>query len=98
MLVVGCYNYHISDWKTPLRSHFIYFLSWKSIGFFQILPQVFNVQITAQLHSFHMLEKEWSKFSKLASKHMNWEKFKVFRLDLEKADEPEIKLPASIGS
>ena len=97
MLVVGCYNYHISDWKTPLRGHYIYFLSWKSIGFFQILPQVFNVQITAQLPSFHMLEKEWSKFSKQASS--TWtEKFKVFRLDLEKADEPEIKLPASIGS
>ena len=28
---------------------------------------------------------------------MNW-KFQMFRLDLEKAEEPEIKLPTSVGS
>jgi len=29
--------------------------------------------------------------------YMNWN-FQMFRLDLEKAEEPEIKLPTSIGS
>ena len=47
-----------------------------------------NVQTIAQLHSFHMLaiNSKWT------------EKFQMFKLDLEKAEEPEIKLPTSIRS
>ena len=43
---------------------------------------------TAQLHSFHMLaiNSKWT------------EKFQMFKLDLEKAEEPEVKLPTSVGS
>ena len=48
-----------------------------------------NTQPTTQLHSSHMLVKECSKFSK---------KFQMFKLVLEKAEEPEIKLPTSAGS
>ena len=57
-----------------------------------------NVQTTTQLHSFHMLTKEFSKFSKWVF-HSTWSKnFQMFKLDLEKAEEPEIKLPTSAGS
>ena len=28
--------------------------------------------------------------------HVNWE-FQIYKLDLEKAEEPEIKLPTSVG-
>ena len=57
-----------------------------------------NVQITTQLHSSHMLAKKCSKFSKLGFKSMSTENFQMLKLDLEKAEEPEIKLAASTGS
>ena len=57
-----------------------------------------NVQTIAQLHSFHMLTKECSKFSKPGFNKTWTVNFKIFKLDLEKAEEPEIKLPTSAGS
>ena len=57
-----------------------------------------NAQTTAQLHSSHMLAKQPSNFSKLGFNSMWTENFQMFKLDLEKAEEPEIKLPTSIGS
>ena len=50
-----------------------------------------NAQTTAQLHSSHMLAKP-------GFKSMRTENFQMFKLDLEKAEEPEIKLPTSPGS
>ena len=47
-----------------------------------------NVQTTAQLHSFHLLVRQWSKSFK----------FQKYKLSLEKAEEPEIKLPTFVGS
>ena len=57
-----------------------------------------NAQTTTQLHSSHTLPKECSKFSKLGFKSMWTKNFQIFKLDLEKAEETEIKLPTSIGS
>ena len=56
-----------------------------------------NVQTTAHLHSPHRLVKSCSKFSKpgFSTWTMN---FQMFKLALEKAEEPEIKLPTSSGS
>ena len=51
-----------------------------------------SVQTTAQLHSSHMLVKYCSKFSKPTVN------FQMFKLVLEKAEEPEIKLPTSAES
>ena len=57
-----------------------------------------NAQTIAQLHSSHMLVKKCSKFSK-PDFNTTWTiNFQVFKLDLEKAEEPEIKLPTSVGS
>ena len=53
-----------------------------------------NVQTTTQFHSFHMLTKKYFKFSKLGS-NSSWTENQMLKLDLEKAEEPEIKLPAS---
>ena len=50
-----------------------------------------NVQITAQLHTFHML-------AKLGFSSTSTEDFQMFKLAFEKGEEPEIKLPTSIGS
>ena len=57
-----------------------------------------DVQTTAQLYSFHMLAKYCSKFSKWAFNILWTLNFQMFKLDLEKAEEPEIKLPISGGS
>ena len=49
-------------------------------------------------HSFHMLAKECSKFSKLGFNSTWTKNFQIFKLDLEKEEEPEIKLPTTAGS
>ena len=52
-----------------------------------------NAQTTTQVHSSHKLVKQCSKFSK-ASFNNTWiVNFQMFKLDLEKTEEPEIKLP-----
>ena len=57
-----------------------------------------NAQTTAQLHSSDTLVKWCSKFSKQGFNNMWTMNFQIFKLDLEKAEEPAIKLPTSIGS
>ena len=57
-----------------------------------------NVQTTTRLHSSHMISKECSKFSNPGFSSTWAVNFQMFKLDLEKADEPEIKLPTLIGS
>ena len=55
-----------------------------------------NVQTTTQLYSSHTVAKKYSKFSKPGiSRTVN---FQMFKVNLEKAEEPEIKLPTFIGS
>ena len=53
---------------------------------------------TAHLHSSHMLAKQCSKFSKTGFNSTWTLNFQMFKLDLEKSEEPEIKLPTSIES
>ena len=57
-----------------------------------------NAQTTAQLYSSHMLVKWCSKFSKPGFSNTWTVNFQMFKLILEKAEEPEIKLPISAGS
>ena len=57
-----------------------------------------NAQTTAQLHSSHMLIKWCLKFSKPGFSNMWTVNFQMFKLVLEKAEEPEIKLLTSDGS
>ena len=57
-----------------------------------------NVQITVQLHSFHMLARLWSNSFKLGFNSMWTKNFQMYNLGLEKAEEPEIKLPTCAGS
>ena len=57
-----------------------------------------NVQIIIQLHSFHMLARSCSKSSKLGFYSMWTENLQMYKLNLEKAQEQEIKLTASNGS
>ena len=57
----------------------------------RVMPK--NVQPTTQLHSFHMLAKKCSKFSTPGFNSMWTKNFQMFKLDLEQAEEPEIKFP-----
>ena len=57
-----------------------------------------NAQSTTQLHSSHMLVNSCSKFSKPGFSNMWTVNSQMFKLVLEKAEEPEIKLPTSAGS
>ena len=57
-----------------------------------------NVKTTAQFHSSHRLVEQCSKFSKPGFSNTWTVNFQMFKLDLEKAEEPEIKLPTSTGS
>ena len=57
-----------------------------------------NAQTNTQLHSSHTLVKLCSKFSKPGFSNMWTMNFQMFKLVLEKVEEPEIKLPTSSGS
>ena len=57
-----------------------------------------NDQTTAQLYSSHTLVKQCLKFSKSDFNNTGTVNFQMFKLDLEKAEEPEIKWPTSVGS
>ena len=57
-----------------------------------------NAQTTTQLHSSHVLVKKCSKFSKPGFSNTWTVNSLMFKLVLEKAEEPEIKLPTSAGS
>ena len=60
-------------------------------------PMPKNAQTTAQLYSSHTLVKWCSKFSKPGFNNMWTMNFQMVKLVLEKAEEPEIKLPTSKG-
>ena len=56
-----------------------------------------NIQTTIQLHSFNMLARLCSKSFKLGFSSTSIKNFQMYKLGLEKAEEPEIKLPTSEG-
>ena len=51
-----------------------------------------------QLHSSQTLGKLYSKVAKTGFNSIWTVTFQMFKLDLDKAEQPEIKLPTSIGS
>ena len=73
---------------------------WKRAVFIPISKEgnAKNGQTTAQLHTPHTLVKECLKFSKPGCSNAWTVNFQMFKLVLEKAEEPEIKLPTSAGS
>ena len=62
----------------------------------RVMPK--NAQTTIQLCSFHMLVRLCSKSFTLGLNSMWTENFQTYKLNLEKAEELEIKLSSSIGS
>ena len=56
-----------------------------------------NVQTTSQLHILHASKVILKIFQASLQQYVK-QNFQMFKLDLEKAEEPEIKLPTSTGS
>ena len=57
-----------------------------------------NAQTTTQLHSSHISKVTLKILQARLQQYVNCEIPDVFKLVLEKAEEPDIKLPTSIGS
>ena len=57
-----------------------------------------NFQTIVQLHLFHILARSCSKSFKLGFNSMWTKNFQMYTMDLEKPEEPEIKLLTFIGS
>ena len=72
---------------------------WKRSVFIPI-PKKGNVKEYLNYHTIALISQasEGSKFSKPGFSNTWTVNFQMFKLDLEKAEEPEIKLPTSIGS
>ena len=77
---------------------------WKRSDFIQITKKdnAKNAQTTTQLHSLckssHTLAKQCSKFFKPGFNSTWTVNFQMFKLVFEKAEEPELKFPTSVGS
>ena len=54
----------------------------------KVMPK--NFQTIIQLHSFHMLARKCSKSFKLGFSSSSSKNFQMYKLDLEKAEEPDI--------
>ena len=87
MLLKRCTQYVNNIWKIQQWPQ-----DWKRSVFIPI-PKKGNVQTTVQLHSFCILVRLCSKSFKLGFSSTWTENFQIFKLDLEKAEEPEIKVP-----
>ena len=64
--------------------------------FISIKGNAENVQTTTKLHSY--ASKVMLKILQARLQQYMNHNFQIFKLDLEKAGEPEIKLPTSVGS
>ena len=73
---------------------------WKRSGFIPVSKKGNAKEASnfAQLHLSHTLAKLCSKFSKPGFNSTWTMNIQMFKLVLEKAEEPEIKLPISVGS
>ena len=96
MMLWKCYTQYTSEFGNFSSGHRIGKGQFSFQSLRRTMPK--NVQTTAQLPSFHRLAKKCSKFSKLGGSIMWTENFQMFKLESEKAEKPEIKLPTSAGS
>ena len=93
MMLLKCYTEYVSKIGKPSSGHRTG--KGQSSSQFPRRAVVKNVQTIGQLHSSPMLVKKSSKFSKPGFNRTWTVNFQIFELDLEKAGQPEIKLPTS---
>ena len=91
-----CYTQYVTKFGNLSSGHRTGKGQFSSQSLRKVMPK--NAQTTTQLDSSHMLVKSCSKFSKPGFNTKWTVNFQIFKLDLEKAEEPEIKLPTSAVS
>ena len=96
MILLKCFTEYVSIFGKPRSDHWTG--KGQSPSQFPRREILKNVQTTRQFHSSPMLARLCSKFSKLGFSITWTENFQMFKLGLEKAEEPEIKLPTFTGS
>ena len=96
MMLWKCWTQYVSKFGKLSNSHRTRRGQFSYGSLRKAIPK--NGQTTSQLHSSHMLVKQCSKVSKPGFSNMWTENFQMFKLVLEKAEEPEIKLPTSAAS
>ena len=99
---LSCVWFYVTSWTAAFQAPLSFTSSWSLLKFMSIesimLSKHLILQTAAQLHSSHTLDKWCSKFSKRGFNSTWTRNFQMFKLDLEKAEEPEIKLLTSAGS
>ena len=96
MMLWKCCTQFVSKFGKLSRGHRIEKVQFSFQSQRKAMPR--NAQTTMQLHSSRTLAKCCSKFSKPGFNNMRAMSFQMFKLDLDKAEEPEIKLPTFVGS
>ena len=95
-MLLKCYTQSGSKFGKPSSGHRT------GKGQFHFSPKEGQYQkmfkLPHNLHSFHMLARYCSKSFKQGLNSMWTGNFQMYNLDLEKAEEPEIKLSTSFGS
>ena len=96
MILLKCYNQYASKFGKLSSDHRTGKCQFSFQSQRRAMPN--NVQTITQLHPFHMLARLCSKSFKLGFNSKQTENLQMYKVDLEKAEEPEIKLPTSAGS
>ena len=96
MTLLKCYTQYVGKFGKLISVHGIGKSQFSFQSQRRVVPN--NVQTTIQLCSLHMLVRLCSKFFKLGFSSTWTKNFQMYRLDLEKAEESEIKLPTSAGT
>ena len=96
MMLLKCYTQYVSKLRKLSSGH----RTGKGQSLFQLhrrtMPK--NFQTTIKLHSFNVLARWYSKSFKLVFSSTLTENFQMYKVGLEKVEEPEIKLSTFIGS
>ena len=90
-----CTHYALKIWKSQQSPQ-----DWKRSVFIPI-PKKGNAKECSNYHTIVLISHASKVMLKILQVrlHSTWtESFQMFKLDLEKAEEPEIKFPTSIGS
>ena len=96
MMLLKCYTRYVSKFGKLSSSH----RTGKGQFSFQYQRKAMpkNAPTTRQLYLFYMLVRLCSNFFKLSFNSMWTENFQLYKVGLENAEEPEIKLPTSTGT
>ena len=96
MMLLKCYTQYVSKLGKLSSGHWTGNNQFSFQSQRRAMPK--NVHTATQLHSCHMLARLYSKSFKLGFSSTWIENFQMYKLGLQEAAEPEIKLPTLTGS